>query len=223
VTRDLRGVENTAQAAAAQRSAVFSPATASALLPQASQALTCEWVVASHAKLEEAICLEVRESWALLAMLLPLCALVLLLDAAIHHRFLIGTPPVHLTASSLVPAACVRAWRRRFSSREELEAKLAAARAAEAARLAELEEARLLREAQERAERQWQREQKRQAKPRVGGSDFGAAFMDARVAATERAKHFASTCPAAVVPPRPKPKCAWPAAAAPPETASCFD
>ena len=217
----LYAVRASVQQASHDRSRIFSPAASAVLLPNASLALTCDWVNEAHVKLETAVCLEMRESWALLAVLLPLLACVLVADIVVHHRYIIGTPAVQL--KPFVPKELSQTSRKIIKRKEDLEAERAAKERAEAERQRELEEAQKRRDAQERARRQWERAQKRAAKPSVGGdSDFGSAFVNARVEQAERQKHFGSITGA--LPPQPKLRSAWPAVeAAPPEAASCFD
>ena len=195
----LDAVRASVQQASHDRSRIFSPAASAVLLPNASLALTCDWVNEAHVKLETAVCLEMRESWALLAVLLPLLACVLVADIVVHHRYIIGTPAVQL--KPFVPKELSQTSRKIIKRKEDLEAERAAKERAEAG-------ATRTRGGAE-ASRCWSAHgasgsvRRSGYKPSVGfDSDFGSAFVNARVEQAERQKHFGSITGA--LPPQPK-------------------
>ena len=91
------------------------------------------------------------------------------------------------------PRALAARFRKRCCGGDQKAARIAAEEAAreEAARAeAAAEEERQAVEAKAKAERAWARAEKRSAKPNVAPADFAASFVNARVQAAEKAKHF---------------------------------
>ena len=211
-------------AASAARGAAAAPAAAAAWLATADASLACAPIADAQRELERAVCTEVATNWALLALLLPFAALTLLVDAALHVRFLVGTPSLRLPAGL---GRLVRRLRCLCPKKPDRTAAIAAAEEAAAEVAAEAEQARQQQELEERLERQWRRDQKRRAQPAIATNEFAASFVQARVLQAQANEHFAAADRAR----RPgersaRPvKAAWStgAAAAPPEAVGCFD